>query len=116
MLIYPFGADISGVPGYEGEKFEYLKGAGYSFFFNVDGSVPAWGQSSPAPELARQWRHQHERVILDEFVTLLSVPNTPGDHDNIQRNAALLLRMMQKRGITSRLLSVRSPTSWATSS
>ena len=44
LLIYPFGADISGVPGYRGEKFDYLKGAGYSFFFNVDGSVPAWGQ------------------------------------------------------------------------
>jgi hypothetical protein len=44
LLIYPFGADISGVPGYEGAKFDYLKGQGYSFFFNVDGSVPAWGQ------------------------------------------------------------------------
>lgn len=44
LLIYPFGADISGVPGYAGDKFEYLKGAGYNFFFNVDGSTPAWGQ------------------------------------------------------------------------
>lgn len=44
LLIYPFGADISGVPGYRGEKFDYLKSQGYSFFFNVDGSVPAWGQ------------------------------------------------------------------------
>jgi acetylornithine deacetylase/succinyl-diaminopimelate desuccinylase-like protein len=79
---------------------------GPAWLFVAAFSVPVWGQSSPAPELARQWRHQHERMILDEFVTLLSVPNTPGDHDNIQRNAALLLRMMQKRGITSRLLSV----------
>jgi len=44
LLIYPFGADISGVAGYEGEKFDFLKGQGYSFYFNVDGSVPAWGQ------------------------------------------------------------------------
>jgi hypothetical protein len=32
------------VAGYSGEKFDYLKGQGYSFYFNVDGSVPAWGQ------------------------------------------------------------------------
>lgn len=44
LLIYPFGADISGVPGYQGEKFNYLKSQGYSFFFNVDGSTAAWGQ------------------------------------------------------------------------
>lgn len=44
LLIFPFGADLSGVAGYQGEKFDYLKGQGYSFFFNVDGSVPAWGQ------------------------------------------------------------------------
>lgn len=44
LLIYPFGADISGVPGYAGDKFEYLKGAGYNYYFNVDGSTPAWGQ------------------------------------------------------------------------
>ena len=44
LLIYPFGADISGVAGYEGEKFDYLKSQGYSFYFNVDGSTAAWGQ------------------------------------------------------------------------
>ena len=32
------------MPGYEGAKFDYLKGQGYSFYFNVDGSVAAWGQ------------------------------------------------------------------------
>jgi hypothetical protein len=44
MLIYPFGADISGVPGYQGAKYDYLKGQGYSFYFNVDGSTTKWGQ------------------------------------------------------------------------
>jgi hypothetical protein len=44
LLIYPFGADISGVPHYQGPKYDYLKGQGYSFFFNVDGSTTAWGQ------------------------------------------------------------------------
>lgn len=44
LLIYPFGADISGVPGYSGPKYDYLKKAGYDYYFNVDGSTPAWGQ------------------------------------------------------------------------
>ena len=44
LLIYPFGADISGVPKYTGAKYDYLKKQGFSFFFNVDGSTPAWGQ------------------------------------------------------------------------
>lgn len=44
LLIYPFGADISGVAEYSGDKYDYLKGQGYSFYFNVDGSTTAWGQ------------------------------------------------------------------------
>lgn len=43
LLIFPFGADLPGAPAYYGDKFDYLKGQGYSFFFNVDGSVPARG-------------------------------------------------------------------------
>ena len=31
-------------PGTTGEKFDYLKSQGYSFYFNVDGSTAAWGQ------------------------------------------------------------------------
>lgn len=44
LLIYPFGADISGLPKYKGPKYDYLKDQGYNFYFNVDGSTPAWGQ------------------------------------------------------------------------
>lgn len=44
LLIYPFGADISGLPPYSGAKYNYLKQAGFDFYFNVDGSTPAWGQ------------------------------------------------------------------------
>jgi hypothetical protein len=32
-------------------------------------------QSNPSAKIARQWRQQHEQAIVDEFVTLLSVPN-----------------------------------------
>ncbi len=81
LLIYPFGADISGVPGYRGEKFDYLKSQGYSFFFNVDGSVPAWGQWGD--EYLREARINIDgismkaavegRQVLDEFFDVDSV-------------------------------------------
>ena len=45
LLIYPFGADIAGIGDYENEKFQYLKSQGFNAFFNVDASVPAWGQA-----------------------------------------------------------------------
>ena len=81
LLIYPFGADISGVPGYRGAKFDYLKSQGYSFFFNVDGSVPAWGQWGD--EYLREARINIDgismkaavegRQVLDEFFDVDSV-------------------------------------------
>ncbi|WP_238147486.1 polysaccharide deacetylase family protein [Rothia uropygioeca] len=47
MLIYPFGADIAGIEDYGNEKFQYLKSQGFNAFFNVDASLPAWGQVGP---------------------------------------------------------------------
>ena len=44
-------------------------------------------QSSPAAEAARQWRQQHERAIIEEFMALLAIPNVSRDTANIQRNA-----------------------------
>lgn len=49
LLIYPFGADISGTTPYGpgNAKYEMLKANGFSAFFNVDGSTPAWWQIQP---------------------------------------------------------------------
>jgi hypothetical protein len=44
-------------------------------------------QTNPAAGAARAWRQQHERAIVDEFVSLLSIPNIARDKENIQRNA-----------------------------
>jgi acetylornithine deacetylase/succinyl-diaminopimelate desuccinylase-like protein len=75
--------------------------------------VLAWGlsaqtftPSNPAALAARQWRQQHERVIVDEFVALLAIPDVSSDRANIQRNAETIARMMEKRGIASKLVSV----------
>src|SRR5258707_10941520 len=62
--------------------------------------------ANPAALAARRWREQHERVIVDEFVTLLAIPNIAADRANIQRNAETIAAMMQKRGIASKLVAV----------
>lgn len=66
----------------------------------------AVAQTNAAAQAARAWRQQHERGIVDEFVSLLSIPNIARDRENIQRNAEAIAAMMTKRGIASRLVSV----------
>jgi acetylornithine deacetylase/succinyl-diaminopimelate desuccinylase-like protein len=52
----------------------------------------------------RDYRVANEHRILEEFVTLLSIPNVASDHVNIRRNAALIIEMMKRRGLDPRLL------------
>jgi acetylornithine deacetylase/succinyl-diaminopimelate desuccinylase-like protein len=66
----------------------------------------AFAQTNPVAIAAHKWRQQHERAIVDEFVALLSIPNIANDHANIQRNAELIAKMLEKRGVTPRLVSV----------
>jgi acetylornithine deacetylase/succinyl-diaminopimelate desuccinylase-like protein len=61
-------------------------------------------QSNPAAQAARQWRQQHERAIVEELAALLAIPNVSSDRENIQRNAAHIAAMMEKRGIATRLV------------
>jgi acetylornithine deacetylase/succinyl-diaminopimelate desuccinylase-like protein len=62
--------------------------------------------SNPAALAARQWRVQHERAIVDEFVTLLAIPNIAADRANIQRNAETIAKMLEKRGVPAKLVTV----------
>ena len=62
--------------------------------------------TSPAAVAARQWRRQHERAIVDEFISLLAIPNIARDRENIQRNAQTIAAMMRKRGVEAWLVSV----------
>jgi len=66
----------------------------------------AVAQTNAAAQAARAWRQQHERGIVDEFVSLLSIPNIARDRENIQRNAEAIAAMMTKRGFAPKLLSV----------
>ena len=56
------------------------------------------GQSS-----IRDYRHAHERQIIDEFTRLLAIPNVASDAPNIRRNAQFIFEMMQRRGLTPQL-------------
>ena len=64
------------------------------------------GQSNPASSAARSWRQQHERPILDELLAFLAIPNESRDRAGIQRNAEFIVRMMEKRNIAHRVLSI----------
>jgi acetylornithine deacetylase/succinyl-diaminopimelate desuccinylase-like protein len=75
-------------------------------FFAAALSAQTFTPTNPASLAARQWRQQHERAIMDEFVALLAIPNIAADRANIQRNAESIAAMMEKRGIASRLVSV----------
>jgi hypothetical protein len=45
-IIFAHGGDIAGSEDYTADnaKYAYFKSAGYNFYANVDGSVPAWNQ------------------------------------------------------------------------
>jgi acetylornithine deacetylase/succinyl-diaminopimelate desuccinylase-like protein len=64
----------------------------------------ASAQGSPAGTAARQWRTQHERAIMDEFIELLSVPNVSSDHDGARRTAERVVQMFAKRQVAARLV------------
>lgn len=47
----------------------------------------------------RSFRTYHEKDIIKEFTSFLSIPNVASDSLNIQKNAAFVMEMMKKRGI-----------------
>jgi len=53
----------------------------------------------PAIEKVRELRQEKEHEWLAEFMQLLAIPNVASDTYNIQRNASLIMDMMQKRNI-----------------
>jgi acetylornithine deacetylase/succinyl-diaminopimelate desuccinylase-like protein len=60
-------------------------------------------------EKVRGYRRAHEQQILKEFTTLLAIPNVASDTQNIRRNAALIVEMMNQRGLNPRLLEASTP-------
>src|SRR6185369_14134777 len=46
---------------------------------------------------------------LEEFINLLSIPNVASDRENIRKNALLIIEMMQRHGLNSKLLESKNP-------
>jgi acetylornithine deacetylase/succinyl-diaminopimelate desuccinylase-like protein len=69
----------------------------------------AVAQPGSRPNQISEYRSTHEHVILQELITLLSLPNVASDHANIRRNAALIMEMMRRRGLAPRLLEAKDP-------
>jgi acetylornithine deacetylase/succinyl-diaminopimelate desuccinylase-like protein len=57
----------------------------------------------------REYRRAHEHEILREFLELLAIPNVAEDRENIRRNAAAIMTMMQRRRLQPRLLEASDP-------
>src|SRR5208282_1095176 len=73
--------------------------------------VAAQTSSLPGlPEVAqkvRTYRLANEDSIIRELTDFLSIPNLATDTANIQKNAALLEKMLQARGIETHLLPIK---------
>lgn len=54
------------------------------------------------------WTAQHQREIVDEFITLLAIPNVARNDADMRRNADQLKAMFEKRGFTVELQQVTS--------
>src|SRR6266545_975281 len=57
----------------------------------------------------REYRRAHEHEILREFLELLAIPNVADDRENIRRNAAAVVTMMQQRKLQPQLLEASDP-------
>lgn len=60
--------------------------------------------TEPAIAAARAHVAAHEEAIVRELRELVALPNVADRPDDIRRNAALLVRMLEKRGIRARVL------------
>lgn len=57
-----------------------------------------------AADAAHTFRASHQDAILSEFTGLLAIPNLASDTPNIRKNAAAIQKLLEKRGVTTRLL------------
>jgi len=71
------------------------------------GTGTCMAQSSQTAAV-KAYAKQHQKEIVSEYLTYLSVPDVHGDQANLQKNAELLVAMMQKRDL--------NPELWKTSS
>lgn len=72
--------------------------------FCLDLPATAQGPAAPVTQQVRAYREGHEKQIVSEFVSLLSIPNHAGNTADIERNAQAISAMLRQRGVQVRLL------------
>src|SRR5688572_6605689 len=60
--------------------------------------------SVPAAATPREWVDAHRDEILAEYLPLLAIPNVADNLADIRRNADHIVAMMERRGLSPRLL------------
>ena len=60
--------------------------------------------AAPAEATPREWVAAHREPLLREYLELLAIPNVASDRANIRRNAHHIVAMMERRGLSPRLL------------
>ncbi|MFE8064758.1 polysaccharide deacetylase family protein [Priestia aryabhattai] len=64
IYLFPFGSDIGSWHPYQGQRYEYLKNKGFTYFCNVDASKPSWVQLTD--EYLRQGRINIDGIRMYE--------------------------------------------------
>jgi hypothetical protein len=72
----------------------------------LTGAATLLAQSNSAASAARSWRETHEIPILQEFMDLLALPDLARDDVNIRKNAAVIVKLLEKRNVKTQLLEV----------
>jgi acetylornithine deacetylase/succinyl-diaminopimelate desuccinylase-like protein len=55
---------------------------------------------------AREWREAHEREVVKELSSFLTLPNVASNSVDIQRNTEALTAMLKRRGLPVRILTI----------
>tara|TARA_R100001143_G_C3352397_1_gene130323 strand:- start:243 stop:1820 length:1578 start_codon:yes stop_codon:yes gene_type:complete len=77
------------------------------FVFCLGNTVAAFAQSHSSQqvvELINDYRSEREQLILQDFVELLSLPNSAVNLDDMERNVDHILGLLDSRGFTTRRL------------
>lgn len=73
-------------------------------------AAPSAAQRPAAPEAravrraVEGWVRANEHAVMRELADLLAIPNIAADSPNIRRNAEALVHMLERRGVSARLL------------
>lgn len=64
----------------------------------------SWADVNEPLQKVRNYRKANEQKIVKEFIDLLAIPNVASDTANIRKNADLIVAMLKRRGVETRLL------------